>query len=311
MIIYLSSTIYSFVKIDDNIHFESSNELPQTKLKTQTSFFICAAPIDNNSYQTTNAKILVSNSSVTSENKNIIIIKHNSFTYEILILFDKSSSSTLFYKNKLNNNKDEILVFSNQAIVQKQDKLIKQDINFLFSDVNLIEKQKFVYLIFSDKESAHLMIFNKDKNLFITYSCDNLSINDEKIILISKNNDYNKTYSVSEIKLLDNSFNHYQSKKHPSDRICINENIIPYTFMQAIKFKDFTLARKYLTQEFSESLLDSHLEDFFGNFLKVSKPKIPLPPYSVTLIYFNKPVFTTRHFTFTYKDNKITNIYEN
>lgn len=310
MIIYISSTIYSFVKINEDIHFESSNDLPQIKLKTQASFFVCATPIDNNSYQTTNAKILVSDSSVTSENKNIVIIKHNSFTYEILILFNKSSSGTLFYKNKL-NNKDEILVFSNQAIIQKQDKLIKQDINFLFSDVNLLEKQKFVYLIFSDKESAHLIIFNKDENSFSNYSCDTLSINNEKITLINKNKDYNKTYSVSEINLLDNSFNNYQSKKQTNDRICINENIIPYAFMQAIKFKNFDLARKYLTQEFSDSLLDSHLENFFGNFLKASKPKISLPPYSITLTYFSKSVFTTRHFTFTYKDNKITNIYEN
>jgi hypothetical protein len=227
----------------------------------------------------------------------------------ILVLFEKANQNSLYYKNKLKTN-EEILVFFNQVAICSKDNLYTYDINFLFSDFDLIEKNNFVYLIFSNQENAHLLTFDKKNTLFSYFYCDKLTLNQDKIVLATKNNDYAKTLTMIEIDTDTNATKQFIAKTTSSNKQCTNKNIIPYVFMQAIKIKEFDYARQYLSQLFSESLLDEHLEQFFGNFSKATVPKIKLPPFSLTLVYNTPPLFQTRHFTFSFNQDKIDNIDE-
>ncbi len=307
MIFYISSSIYSFIKIDDKLSFESSREIEEVKLESTSSFLISATPINNNEFMPTLAKVVICASKVTCESKNIILIKHNTFTYEIIVLFEKAPSNLLVYQNKL-DNKSSVIVLASEIAIQKENKYFKQPLPFSFSDFDLIEKQNYIYFIFSNTTCAHLVVFNKETTSFFLHNCDKMKKDEHSLYLVTKNNDFIKSYSTLTISLKDYEKNYLVAKKYAVDKLATNKNVIPFAFMQAIKIRDFALARKYLSPSFSNSLQDEHLINFFGDFIKAVAPKVDLPPLSLSLIYKKENLLFAKHFCFSIEDNKIIDI---
>lgn len=309
MIIYISSNIYSFIKLDNDICFESSLKHDEVKLNCSHDFFLTANPINNNDFLPTCAKILVTQNKITCENKNIILIKHDSFTYEIIVIFEKINKNLLFFEKNIEKN-IKLTIFSNEVIIQKEKEFHRQSLNFMFSNFDFIDKQNYLYLIFYTEEKVNLIIYDKQNSNFTCHSCNKLVNNTTSLTLITKNLDYIKSYSLLEITLNDCGKNYSIAKKYTIDKISTNENIIPFAFIQAIKIKDFPLARKYLSQEFSNSLQDEHLKNFFGGFIKPVAPKIELPKSSLSLIYKKNEMLFAKHFTFSFENGKIIDISE-
>lgn len=309
MIIYISSNIYSFIRLDKDICFESSLKHDEIKLNCSHDFFLTATPINNNDFLPTYAKVIVSQNKITCENKNIVIIKHDLLTYEIIVLFEKMNKNSLFFEKNIEKN-IKLTIFSSEVVIQKEKEFHKKSINFIFSDFDFIDKANYLYLIFYNNNKVNLLIYDKQSSSFMHHSCNKLVSNSDKLTLITKNLDYIKSYSLLEISLSDNIKIYSIAKKYSTDKISTNENIIPFAFIQAIKIKDFSLARKYLSQQFSNSLQDEHLENFFGNFIKPVVPKVKLPKNSLSLIYKKDELLFAKHFTFTFENGKIIDISE-
>lgn len=89
-----------------------------------------------------------------------------------------------------------------------------------------------------------------------------------------------------------------------------HKEIIPYAFFEAIKIKNFKLAKNYLTKELSQKLTNAHLEKFFGNFDSVCQTlSQKFNPEEIALIY-NLPYKHAKIYSLKLKENKIENISE-
>jgi len=87
------------------------------------------------------------------------------------------------------------------------------------------------------------------------------------------------------------------------------KEIIPYAFFDAVKCKNFDLARTYLTEELGTKLSDKHFEKFFGNFL-LTHQSLSQNPDEIALIYEDNPLQkVAKIFTVSQdENNKISNI---
>ena len=94
--------------------------------------------------------------------------------------------------------------------------------------------------------------------------------------------------------------------------IAKHKEFIPYAFFEAIKIKNYKLARNYLTPELSNKLTDTHFEKFFGNFNRVSQTLSPtFNCEEIALIYNFSPSIAKIFNVKINNQNKIENIYEN
>jgi hypothetical protein len=86
--------------------------------------------------------------------------------------------------------------------------------------------------------------------------------------------------------------------------------LVPYAFLEAVKCKNFVLARNYLQKELSDSLQDEHLIAYFGDFVEV-KPALyeKAATNKLALIYEDKKTFA-KIFVVELEKNKISNFSE-
>lgn len=309
MIIYISSNIPSIITLNSSLHLESSVDIKPIKIEENSSFTLSAQPLDTNNFLPTHSKLVIENGKLICNNENILIIKHNNTTYEVIVLFSYLQNNTPVYKTKL-NNKNEVTLYSNEITISSEKEFYKTTLQFNYDNHNIIEKEKFVYFLFGSSTGAGVVIYDKTLHTFSSYSCDKFKLEDETLTLVRKNNDYIKSLKLTTINIKDNTITTTVARKYSSDKIATNKFIIPFAFIQAIKIKEFTLARKYLNSSFSASLEDSHLINFFGIFIKACYPKISLPPYSLSLIKKEGKKLFASHYTFEFDDeNKISNIY--
>lgn len=94
--------------------------------------------------------------------------------------------------------------------------------------------------------------------------------------------------------------------------IAKHKEIIPHAFFQALKVKNFKLARSYLTKNLSKKLSNTHLEVFFGEFDFTHQTLSPtFTPEEIALVY-SYPYKHAKIFSLTInEENKIENITEN
>jgi len=161
---------------------------------------------------------------------------------------------------------------------------------------------KYNLAIFNNK-LTHIECYNKIN----TYN-----IKENKLILASNINDYTHHVLVTKLNLeneikIDEKYTAYLS----SPRVSTNTKIIPYAFLQNIKYKDYSLAKKYLSEKLLEKIKIEHLSSFFDDFIQISTPKFSNNNNIVCLIYKqNERYFYTKRFNFEFEDNLIVNITE-
>ncbi len=96
-----------------------------------------------------------------------------------------------------------------------------------------------------------------------------------------------------------------------SPQVATRLELIPYAFIDAIKVKNFDLARKYLASELSNKLDDDHLSTFFGDFVECFQNiKNDASFNKISLFYGKNQVQNAKIYHFEFDGNKIVNIYE-
>lgn len=162
-------------------------------------------------------------------------------------------------------------------------------------------------------KDSHIVciIRHKDHKYTLTTleEVDLLEVQKDKIITFKKANDmlghaFTKEYTFSPNLGVETNLV-YGEKESVSIH---KKEIIPYAFFDAVKCKNFDLARTYLTKELAEKLSDKHLEKFFGDFL-FSHQTLSQNPDEIALIYENNYQKYAKIFSISQNDeNKISNI---
>jgi len=95
--------------------------------------------------------------------------------------------------------------------------------------------------------------------------------------------------------------------------IAKHKEFVPFAFFEAIKIKNYKLARVYLTNELSNKLTNTHLKTFFGEFLYTSQTLSPTFNHEeIALIYNNDTNYFAKIFNLKLNNqNKIEDIIEN
>ena len=163
-------------------------------------------------------------------------------------------------------------------------------------------------------QDTHIVCIIKHKDhkysLTTLEEVDILEVQKDKIITFKKANDmlghaFTKEYSFSPNLGVETNLV-YGENESVSIR---KKEIVPYAFFDAVKNKNFDLARTYLTEELGTKLSDKHIEKFFGDFL-FSHQTLSQKPDEIALIYdddFSQKV--AKIFTISQdEDNKISNI---
>lgn len=93
-------------------------------------------------------------------------------------------------------------------------------------------------------------------------------------------------------------------------KITTIKELIPFAFLEAVKVKNYSLAREYLTQELNASLQEEHFNAYFGDYEEVVSAKYEEEiKNKICLIYKNK-IRSAKTFLVEFDKNKISNFLE-
>lgn len=311
MIVYISSVEQSLIKIDNNNVIESSQEKQKIKVKCAEDFLLSVFPFETEIYLPLFCKIKLNAGQITCSNENVTILCHASSIYEIIVKLPHLNSSTLIHKEKIKLNTNVlVLVYNNKLILEKDSTSFSFDLNFVATNPVLITKKDCLIMICEKEDRVNLIVVYDKLSKCDQFSATTIGIDEKHITLAKKNNDIAKTVSVTKL-IFEEDYKKetHIAYKHKTPKLVFLPKLVPYAFMQAVKQKDFALARMYLTETFKNKLDDEHILQYFGDFVSVIVPRIKTPPYTVALVYQDKQL-SVKHYTFCFDDNKIVNISE-
>lgn len=218
-----------------------------------------------------------------------------------------SQSHTLYYsKNdnffiRLESSEGQYLDLDYNAIITQLDHKQNGDTLLLYAKTNnekyltaLIQYQNKHYKCINIEQIDLLEI---DKNKITTYK----SLNNTAHHGIIKEYNFDNKFTLTTSLVSD-----------PDGTTKIqSQDLIPYAFLDAIKAKDFDLARTYLSPTLSQKLSDDHLSTFFDEFDFFMQSLLPnASKNDIALIYPQGNLFVTKIFSFYFQDNQISNIIE-
>lgn len=159
------------------------------------------------------------------------------------------------------------------------------------------------YLLAKSEDKMTFCLFNKASKKFDYIIATSIEINKDKIITIDMLNDIAKhcekreyTFNNDNLKLINKEL--YYINNEP--KLCFNTDIMPIAFLEAVKFGDYNLARKYLTVNLKARLSDNHLKAFFKDIDKI----IPIDNKYAVIDQSGQ----TEIYTFEFEENLINNI---
>lgn len=214
------------------------------------------------------------------------------------------SKSTKF-KTILTGSDIEIFIYENDktSFFIKNNNYYNNYSSSLLLDNFKLEELKDYYIIYSNiNNKLNFILINKKLEICFEKLITKYEINNNKLELLTLFNDVYQTgkvevYDLNNLNLLDDYFV-YENANNTK----FNENLISYIFMENIKNKNFKIARTLLSDFLSSKISDEDLKSYFGNidFIDV------YPENYKKIICFSDN--TSKIFTFTIENNKITNI---
>lgn len=193
-------------------------------------------------------------------------------------------------------------------ILENDDLLFMKEIQQNLS-LPKVQKTSCGILISADVDSRKFFLaIGNDNTELACDLVDEISISDNQITTIKYFFDMAKQGILTTYELPSFSKKEELIYEKPP-RIVDQPELIPFAFFEAIKAKNFSLSKQYLSSQLRERLDDEHLEQFFGDFdciyINVFEQT---PNKSVCLIYRNKKI--GKIFTLEILNNKINNISE-
>lgn len=214
---------------------------------------------------------------------------------DVTIFYSRGSTGLV----KIENNSD-ILQFQFSKGINTLDAKASKNTIFIWAE--------------NDNKKYSIAIVSKDNNQFELKRLENVD-------LLEIDSNYIKTFRnlhtaighgiVGEypIKTLVGKYKLVKTENKPT--FCSDEKLIPYYFLDAIKVKDFALARSYLSQSLSSNLDDIHLESFFDNFYDFGQNLGEnIFPEDVALFYEQNGIKIAKIYHFSIEKGKIADITE-
>ena len=199
----------------------------------------------------------------------------------------------------LNGILSSITIYDNSSIVYSENVKLLDKANVNVINGNIILKA------YTTTNEYYLLILNSDYELIYNGYFDNLDENNNLFTGFTNLYDIAKHGHVCEINLDDlSNINDYYVVKDGGKR-CNCQELIPQAFLEALKVKNFSLAKSYLNSTLANAS-NSHFEAFFG---------------PIQAIYYNcynnsSPINYTvyngeyKFYNFTVKNQKIVDIEE-
>ena len=322
-IVKISSPFPCVIKIN-NIEKVLNNKCENLFLKVENEESFCVSYYPLNSTFLTQ-KIIPATANINLKDlykndpeKTSITIYKNNFLHINLKPFLIFKTPTLKTKKEtitLNNKKHEALLSIGKPCVfsiNTDNNIYYKTLDFDCLDYKISSTRDLIFVEFIGQKSEILTLKYDDNYKII----DNLDINHieygkDKITIHSPLFDmagHGKLieYDITKKTTTRNITLTYNDKK---PNIITNTTLIPYAFFEAVKVKNFKLARNYLSHRLSSSLTDNHIETYFNDFIKITpSPFCDLDENKVCLIYKDNNVFTAKEFDIEIKENKIENI---
>ena len=157
---------------------------------------------------------------------------------------------------------------------------------------------------------------NENYNLITLEKVDILEDKNDCILTYKKLNDISHHGEVCKYSKQNYNKISYLVYDNNSPIIVKHKEFIPFAFFEAIKLKNFKLARSYLSQTLSKKLSNAHLKNFFGNFVKVCFPITQEEFYNeIALVYEENKNLNLKKYAKIFKielesNNKISNVFE-
>lgn len=253
-----------------------------------------------------------------SANVSITNFKNNNFLLNVSPFYFGSSKSMLLSSKKINlNNKSHTIYYNTNANlnlkIECESDTLQFDFDEKISSINTktLNNNILIYAQSSTKGIVVLLEFFEDK--YKTIVCDVVDILEENKTCIKT---YKSLFDFANHGVI-NTYD-FQSKLQPQTQLVYansspflakHKQIIPFAFFEAVKLKNYKLARFYLDSTLSKKLTDKHFDIFFGSFDNISQSLHQNAQNEIALIYTDKKCNSATIFELDFnQNNKILNI---
>ena len=253
---------------------------------------------------------IFNNNKCIDTTNNCLIVPYYNNNYDIYLknikIYENLPTTTLLNQTIgkttitiLNGILSSITIYDNSSIVYSENVKLLDKANVNVINGNIILKG------YTTTNEYYLLILNSDYELIYNGYFDNLDENNNLFTGFTNLYDIAKHGHVCEINLDDlSNINDYYVVKDGGKR-CNCQELIPQAFLEALKVKNFSLAKSYLNSTLANAS-NSHFEAFFG---------------PIQAIYYNcynnsSPINYTvyngeyKFYNFTVKNQKIVDIEE-
>lgn len=203
-----------------------------------------------------------------------------------IVVLNNSSGNILFYENNKLKKQLTCKLVTTAEITQIQNKIIVKC---------LLEKNNY-----------YIAILNID-NLEILKEvvCDSYEENKNEIKCLTKLNDLAKHAKISSFNYQNGSEEEYNVYLNGSPTKTNSYLLIPYAFLEAIKVKNYNLARTYLCDNLS-SVTNAHLNEYFGIIEEIYLDSYNIENFKIPYVIKNSNGF--ENVDFIVENNKILEI---
>ena len=171
------------------------------------------------------------------------------------------------------------------------------------------DKKHIVFLFATSADGDLCVAFHKNQKKFLEFYGD-VEITGEHIKAIKKLQTLARHGELVEVAITEHGF-----EMQSSEAVYVGGKpafVPPFlthiAFFEAVKVKDYFLAKSYLTDEFARSLQPEHFEDFFGEFEEI----LPLKEKSQTKVALlekkGENAFVGKTYLLEFREGKICNI---
>lgn len=323
LIIKITSLFPCIVKIN-NIEkiLKEKHDILFLKVVDESSFTLSCYPIDTTFNEQKNIPFMTNIDLENLQNNNseqtkITVYKDNFIHIELkpFLIYKtphlKTKKETFF----INSQKHEAnLLIGKPCIfsISNNNSIFYKTINFDCLDIKTTTLKDFIFIEFKGNKNQILVLNYVDDYVILDHlDINNIEYSKNKITIHTPILDMAKhgkliEYTLSKDKV-DRTITLTYNNKKPT--IITNISLIPYAFFEAVKIKNFKLARYYLDKDLSSALTDKHIEEYFKDFLEVvPSPLSHFDENRICLIYKDNNIFTTKEYTIELNSNKIKNI---
>ena len=169
--------------------------------------------------------------------------------FNVVVVNDGNSYINI-YKNGILKWSDATMEINNITCEHKNNKIIIKGITL--------------------NANYYLIVLNENFEVLFNGEAEKIEQDDYQIKLLKKINDIAKHAIVKTINYTDEQpVEDYYVYLKPDAVITDNTKLIPYAFLEAVKVKNYSLAKQYLSAELNLKTKNEHLENYFQNLKNI------------------------------------------